>query len=70
MRIVKVILNFQDYDEMEKINKITGANEFNDENWVDLEVIEAHPELLDYIPDEQIESLKKGDADHIIFSAQ
>ncbi|MBR1775958.1 hypothetical protein IJ750_02650 [bacterium] len=70
MRIVKVILNFHDYDEMEIINKITGANEFNDENWVNLEIIEAHPELLKYIPDEQINALKNGDADHIVFSAE
>ena len=70
MRIVKVILNFHDYDEMEIINKITGANEFNDENWVNLEIIEAHPELLKYIPDEQINVLKNGDADHIVFSAE
>ena len=70
MRIVKVILNFHDYDEMEKINKITGANEFNDENWVDLEIIEANPELLNYVSEEEINALKNGDADHIVFSAQ
>lgn len=69
MNIYRVVLSIQDYDTMEKINKITGSCEFNDENWVNLEGIEQFPELLEYITDEQLNALKNNEIDTVVFSA-
>ena len=67
MYIYKVIANSQDVEDMEKINKMTGMNEFDTENWCDLEQFELHPKLKDYLTVEEFEELQKGNVDYIAF---
>lgn len=69
MNIYRVVLSIQDYDTMENINKITGSCEFNDENWVNLEVIQEYPNLLEYITDEELNALKNKEIDTVVFTA-
>ncbi len=65
--INKVITSFQDVDDMEEINIITGLNRFNTDNWCDISEFEEHPELKMYISDEEFNALKNNEADYIAF---
>ena len=65
--INKVITSFQDVDDMEEINRITGLNLFNTDNWCDLSEFEEHPELKMYVGDEEFNLLKNKEADYIAF---
>ena len=67
MVINRVIPSFQDVEDMEKINKMTGLYEFETDNWCDKEQFELHPELKKYISEEEFEQLKNGNADYIAF---
>lgn len=67
MYIYKVIQNFQDVNNMEEINKITGLDPFESDNWCDLSEFEEHPELKEYLSEEEFEALKKGQTDYIAF---
>ena len=65
--INKVITSFQDVDNMEKINKITGLDPFNTDNWCDLSEFEEYKELKDFITEEEYNALKNGETDYIAF---
>ena len=52
---------------MEKINRITGIDSFSTDNWVDYSVIEAFPDLKQFLKNEELEALQNRKADYIAF---
>lgn len=67
MIIDKVIVSLQELDTMEEINKITGLNVFDTDNWCDLSQFEQYPKLRKYITKEELKALKDKKADYIAF---
>lgn len=53
--------------DMEKINRITGIDSFSTDNWVDYSVIEAFPDLKQFLKNEELEALQNRKADYIAF---
>ena len=53
--------------DMEKINRITGIDSFSKDNWVDYSVIEAFPDLKQFLKNEELEALQNRKADYIAF---
>lgn len=47
--IDRVIMSLQKPYDMEKINRITGIDSFSTDNWVDYSVIEAFPDLKQFL---------------------
>ena len=54
-------------DEMENVNKITGLDIYETDNWVDYYEIKSHKKLYKYVSKEEIKALKNGEADYIAF---
>ena len=52
---------------MEEINKITGIDAFETDNWVDYYTFEECEKLKNYVEKEEIEALKHKEADFIVF---
>lgn len=67
MVIYRVIKIFQDPEAMEEINKITGIDAFETDNWVDYYTLEECEKLKNYVEKEEIEALKHNEADFIVF---
>ena len=67
MVIYRVIKIFQDPEAMEEINKITGIDAFETDNWVDYYTFEECEKLKNYVEKEEIEALKHKEADFIAF---
>lgn len=65
--IDKVIMSLQKPYDMEKINRITGIDSFSTDNWVDYSVIEAFPDLKQFLKNEELEALQNRKADYIAF---
>lgn len=67
MVIYKVIQSLQDVEDMENINKITGLDQFETDNWCDLSEFDEHSELKQYVTEEEFEAIKNGNTDYIAF---
>lgn len=67
MIINKVIVSYQNPDNMEQINKLTSLDFDHTDNWVDYSTFEDKPELQKFIDDEKLQALKNGEADYIAF---
>nr|DAI37232.1 MAG TPA: hypothetical protein [Caudoviricetes sp.] len=65
--IDRVIMSLQKPYDMEKINRITGIDSFSTDNWVDYSVIEAFPDLKQFLKNEELEALQNRKADYIAF---
>lgn len=67
MFIYKVIQSLQDVDDMEKINRITGLDDFETDNWCDFGEFEEYPELKQFVTEEEYNALKNENADYVAF---
>ena len=67
MIIDKVIVSYQQPDDMEAINRITGLEYDNTDNWVDYGTFKEHPILNKFVEEEEGIALKNGTADFIAF---
>lgn len=67
MIINKVIVSYQNPDNMEQINKLTSLDFDHTDNWVDYSTFEDKLELQKFIDDEKLQALKNGEADYIAF---
>lgn len=67
MLINKVIFSWQSPDSMEEINKITTLDPFRECNCCDYSEFEQHPQLKEYVFNDELQALKNGDADYIAF---
>ena len=61
--IFKVIPSYKEWEEMEEI----GVEPFDTDNWCDKDQFELHPELRNFVTEEEFEAIKNGQTDYIAF---
>lgn len=66
MIINKVIVSWQEPENMEKINKATGLEYDKTDNWCDIETIQ-NCQLEEYLDVDQLKAMLKEEADYIAF---
>jgi len=63
----KVVKVYLDPELMEMLNKQTGIDEFETDNWCDKHEFEKVPSIYEFITEEQKQAITNDEIDYIVF---